>query len=445
VSWPVAVVPLGGVACGTLLWRWRGRLHVTVVVKAAFTLVPDGSATLATDAAIATSDVPHPGVLGIRVASDLVPYRARADVTFVGHACSLPGKPVTSAAVRLAIVPGTADADPATRLDRTLHVYGDRDASDAVMPFARMPLVYERGAPACLRSGADCNVVDATDPRAAGGLGPLPARAAVPGAVLELGDDVDWSAFQSAPAEQRLAFLRGDEWIVLVGLHAALPRLCSRLPSVRALARAGRRSDPSAHRDVALVADTLAIDGDRAACAVGWRGSFALPGDESSLADLEIVAGVEIGGQPIAWPEAATLGTAPLSDEELRAARGPALPFQRPRAPAPVEPPPADDELPGTLALSDEQQAMLAQMRSGGAPFPLAAAEAPDEPLHLAPFPGAPWTGQTAPPPPPIDADALGTLDLSRLLPAASSEADPLATSLGDDLGAQFLAARPAR
>ena len=91
---------------------------------------------------------------------------------------------------------------------------------------------------------------DPRDPRRPAGFGPIarawPARKrllgatprrALEGPVAEIPSPFDWSYFQAAPVDQRTDFLGGDEWIVLEGLHPALPLLRTRLPGVRGMAR----------------------------------------------------------------------------------------------------------------------------------------------------------------------------------------------------------------
>ena len=69
----------GAVSCATVLWRFRGRLQLTVVVKALFAIVPDGIATPAGPETIAPADRHRDNnpTRSLEVASDLPPYLAR--------------------------------------------------------------------------------------------------------------------------------------------------------------------------------------------------------------------------------------------------------------------------------------------------------------------------------------------------------------------------------
>ena len=86
---PVAIHTDASVSCTTaVLWRFRGRLQLTVVVKSVFALVPDGAATHAGPGEIVAEDRTHGGhpSRSVEVAGDLAPYLTRCDVLFTGHA-----------------------------------------------------------------------------------------------------------------------------------------------------------------------------------------------------------------------------------------------------------------------------------------------------------------------------------------------------------------------
>ncbi len=368
---PLPVTSLGPVACGAVVWRFRGGLRVTVAVKATFSLVPGGVATLRAPVDLVLRDVSfdRDPSMSLERAGELVPFRARADITFVGHAYAPPGQAVPAMSVRLAV------HRDRPLVEKTLHVFGDRHpaAPGTPSPFPRMPIRYERayGGPSFeanpVGRGAEAaapaapNVVDVTDPRRPAGFGPLAAhwlarrrllgslaRSALEAPIVEIPDDVAWDWFQAAPADQQAPYLHGDEWIVLDGLHPALPRVQTQLPSARGVARVyldGRTSD------VELQADTLAIDGDTQSCSVVWRGRFALSG-EGALASARIVGGLEMPGHPVAWPEAALpvvrrppahlASTSGLSDEaQLAMGLKRAVPFSPAATGDTLLPPPA--------------------------------------------------------------------------------------------------------
>ena len=410
---PLHVSPLAGppVACGAVAFRHRGQLRVTPIVKATFSLVHDGVAVLTAPSGLATGELRagDPPASSARAASDLVPYRPRVDVTFVGHAHASAAGPRAVTAVRLAVFREQAI------LDKTLHVYGDWSTTAPIepRPFDRMPMVYERACGSEVQNPvgtARPNLVDPRDPKRPACFGPIsadwPSRARLLGAmdrraldapVAEIPDAFDWRYFQAAPPDQQIDVLRGGEWIVLDGLHPTLPRLQTRLPPVAAVARVQRSGGPEGTGEeiLALVLDTLAIDGDRQTCEVVWRASFLVPSGEAALPLLRIAAGLDVPGLATAAPaRRAAPATSVLSVMDDRAAgAAPATPFEAAR-----RPPPDTLDVP-------------AQEASGmglAAPFPLASPTAarPEAP----PIAGAPWAALPVARPPEIGDANDGTL-----------------------------------
>ncbi|WP_433932663.1 DUF2169 domain-containing protein [Sorangium cellulosum] len=332
-----AVTALPGTTATAMAWRTaQGQLHLTAIVKATFAFAPDSEMPVVAPQPIFRGEVHHGNnpIRGIRFASDLAPYLGRADVMFTGHAYAPRGTRAQSMHVRLAV----ADSRRIL-LDRQLLVR-DRDG------FERMPLTCDRAA-----SGVDgqenpfgrgpdpaaANIVDPRDPSRPAGFGPiaraLPARRRRLGAtprkaleapIVEIPDGFDWGYFQAAPEGQQIDHLRGDEWILLEGLHPSLPRLAMRLPGARGAARIHGLGDLGVAEGMRLdlVADTLHIDGEDQRCTVVWRRSFPLP-HAGALAAVRIVAGVELAGIPVAWapPQRATRAeaTAPVSSQRGRA------------------------------------------------------------------------------------------------------------------------------
>ncbi|WP_437927502.1 DUF2169 domain-containing protein [Sorangium sp. So ce291] len=312
------VVALPGAAAAAVAWRSRGQLNVTVIAKATFAFAPDAETPRVAPQEIFTANVHHDGspLSSVRFTSDLAPYLARADVLFTGHACAPPGTSVQSLPVRLAIF----DRGRAV-LDKSLLVQ-DRT------PFHALPLVYERA-----HRGADGQenplgvdpkagkeqptVLDPLRPERPAGYGPIarawPARkrllggtspSALGGAIQEIPEPFDWSYFQSAPPDQWIDHLRGGEWLVLHGLHRAVPHLKMRLPEARGLARVHGLSGFGVEEGqlLALNADTLRIDGEEERCTLVFRRSFPVP-SEAALARVRVVAGVEQAGAPLEWPQ----------------------------------------------------------------------------------------------------------------------------------------------
>lgn len=314
---PILVTTDGVVAASTVLFRYRGQLSAAVVVKATFAIDPSGALETST-AELATGERTYESspTRSVELSSDLAPYKARCDVTLVGHAYPPGGRPATHASTRLAIVRD----DGSRPLDKTLQV-SERQ------PFERVPIVYERavGGPGEANPyGTEApTIVDVADAKRPGGYGPISRfspprkqlvrgvdRQALEGALLELPETIAWDYFQSAPRDQQIDYPRGGEWLVLDGVHPTLPRVQLRLPAARGAARVFAHGAPG--RPIDLVCDTVAIDADRMRLSMVWRGRHVV--DAASTAPVTIASGLERPGVAIDWPRiAAASPTAPLA------------------------------------------------------------------------------------------------------------------------------------
>lgn len=491
---PFQIVPVSPVAVGGLVWRRGGRLRASIIVKATFAFAP-GLMPLADPVAIRTDEVHHGGspARSIREGVDVVPPLSHAEVLFVGHAHAPGGEPVTTMRARLAVV-----RNQWPLVDKTLEITGDRTARGGdPRPFTRMELTYERAAggagsvdnPLGLGAGkspdrALPNVAYADPGNAApASFGPIShywpsrkrflqgrPRKLFDAPIVELPDDFDVEYFQSAPRDQRFSSLRGDEYIVLEGLHPTEPNLALRLPGARAAARL--HTADGQQMPVALAADTLLIDGDAGRCAVVWRGSHVIPSEET-LAGMLVLAGVELPGQPIDWPSVPParqrMGTVVLPDasdavpppragtlviEPAAPAAGRrgtvVLPDTAPPAPrtrmgtmvlpdAAAPPAPREEQkstvilptaalIPGIVpTLMDDEEGLMetAYGDPSATPQPVApfAIAAPgSSPGHVAPIPGAPWApGNPAARPPRPSPSWESTLDITPDDPSADA------------------------
>jgi len=155
------------------------------------------------------------------------------------------------------------------------------------------------------------SIVDPNNPKRAAGLGPVPpswsARqealggadaSALAGPVPTLREGMD-AYFNSAPPDQQLAALRGDESVLMSGLHPGIAEVTWRLPGVRAHAVLDLRGS---RREVSLEADTLWIEGERLRCAITWRGSIALDAaDAAGLDSARLMATLARLDKPPSW------------------------------------------------------------------------------------------------------------------------------------------------
>jgi hypothetical protein len=323
-GWPVVVVPVGALGTGSSLFRAQGELRALLVVKAAFQLRPGRHATLGPAPAVRRADEhrSHSPLCSLRAASDLAPFRERCDVSLVGHCHAPAGRTVQAAAVRLTLYQGRE-----LLVDKRLYVHGDRKrAEDPAAPFERMPLVYERafGGAGCAENPVGVglastdpqpNLLCPADPRRPAGFGPISrywrmlqlglseaARQALAEPIVEIPERIDWSYFQSVPADQQCRPLSGEEWLLLEGMHPTEARLQCGLPSVRAEARLWSRAATRTHPGlpIALRADDLAIDMDAERFTVCWRGSFPVPTVEA-LSGVRVGAALSLRGEAIDW------------------------------------------------------------------------------------------------------------------------------------------------
>lgn len=427
------VAPLRGAAATAIPWRSKGELHVTVIAKASFAFAPDAEMPRVEPQAILRAEVhlaDNPAK-SVRFTSDLAPFRGRVDVLFTGSAHAPGGGAARSLPVRLALVRGNE-----TILDKRLLI---QDSGG----FQRMPVTYERalrgptGLENPLGVAESPTIIDPARPDRPAGFGPI-ARAwpvrkrllgstplkALDSALLDIPDGFDWTYFQAAPADQRVDVLRGDEWIVLEGLHPTQSPLRTRLPGVRGVARVHGLAAFGVPDGQALelAADTLRIDGDEQRCTLVFRRSFPIT-SEAALAALQVVAGVEIAGEALSsedWPDPRALGAEPPSAApDDQTSPGATLRLDED---TPASPRPRRESLASTLAIPPDLADAPPQKPalpfeaapSGNAPSPYAVASSPRERSPHVP------TGTLALPPEP--AGSLESAPLSA--PAAEAPAD---------------------
>jgi hypothetical protein len=328
-SWPTAIAPIGPVALGSVRWSNRGQRHLSIVVKARFALRHEAPMVITGPSPLVERDEHRDGdpTKSLAAASDVVPYRSRADVWLTGHAHGPQDRAVLATVVRLALYRGGH-----ALVDKTIHVVGTRKVAGASPEaFRRMPLVYERAFGGVgfddnpVGVGADerqlfPNLVHPQVLERPAGFGPISrywkarrgeldasARRAVAQAEPDLPDAFDFDYFQAAPVDQRVPYLHGDEWLVLEGMHPTLLRVHSRIPRARAVARWIVGDEPG--DAIALVADALAIDADAQTCSITWRGSVRV--DRDDLGDVVVAGGVDIDGRGVDWSQARVTWIAP--------------------------------------------------------------------------------------------------------------------------------------
>ncbi|WP_437840555.1 DUF2169 domain-containing protein [Sorangium sp. So ce1153] len=390
-------------AIDSIPWRHEGKLRLTVVVKASFSIDASPMRPAETVEPIRAKDVLHrrgPTAHAIAT-SDRVPYRQYVDVTALGHACAPGGRPVAEMTARFALVQRGAPG-----FDKAVRVVGRRARPGMPPdPFARLPITYERaagglGAP---DNPAGCgedddelpNVLDPVDPRRPAGFGPVAAswpsrskrlaasaRAGLDAAVMEVPSGIDWTYFQGAPRDQWVSSLQPGAVVVLEGFHPERPRIQSALPDARVdgAVYGLDDADPDAPKRLVFHADGLHVDADRLLCTITWRAHVDLR-ELAQRERLMVVAGVGVGSAPQVPPRRPA--------RPAPAAAGPS------RSSEPREPRRPEGGAGGTLGI-DEVRAPVRAAPPPGPPPP----SAPLPGVSVQPPPSAPLPGVSAQPPP---------------------------------------------
>ena len=411
----LGVEPIGQLACARVLWRFGGTVMATIVAKATFAFVPDGTMTVCEPEPVRTRDEHEQGhpARSIVGASELAPMLRQAEVVVVGHAHAPPG--ATTSRVRLALAGARGRL-----LDKVLEVVGSLGDDGTREPIGTLRLGYERAlggigfADNPIGTGVGDspppNFVDPHGPTTVpAALGPVPSafparrrllhglsRKRLEQPIAEIPGDFDWTYFQCAPPDQRLPRLHGDEWLMLEGMSADRTAIRTQLPGVQAMTRVYGVA-PWAPSEVPLVADTLHVDADAGRCTLVWRGSFPLVGDEV----LAVGCALMWPGRAVSWPE--ELATVELSDADLE------------EAPPSRHALGAEPKFAGTLPMTPGEVAAVAH----ATPVPFGVGPQARARRTLPAIPGAPWAPPEAAasvrPVPAPRPDVRGTLPLGGL------------------------------
>lgn len=418
------IVSAGPLPAASLIWQPRpGAWVLTVVAKATYLLRPGELALAPSQESPAAEDRyagddPARALLRPR---DLVPAKPLADVLLIGSAFAPDRRPARSLVVRLNV--GEIDKRLEVVADRWLH--GNGAVSEGA-PFAQMPLGWERSAGGAANPvGIAAGVADAEGRKllpnlqragaSAGsfesvGFGPIspswPARRSRLGggeatfsihdlAARPLPEGMDLGYFNAAPADQQVRTLGASETIVLEHLHPEHARLVTRLPGHVARATfEGRRSGAVT---IAMRADTLLIDTDRALVTLTFRGMLPLESaDEPGRVTVTMAtSGSEPSGvvrapeiaSPLPQVMRAPRALQATADIPLSARQAAVLPFQQ-RPPEAREAPVSAAPAPESASLATPRPAPVSSPWASGAPR-IVEAPAPFDPLP-SPAPRAP-------------------------------------------------------
>ncbi len=416
----------------SLLWQPQPSVWMlTVVCRATFQLRP-GESVLAPDQEDPIEHDDHwndDAGRSLRVASDLVPMKPRADITLVGHAFAPGHAAVRSLVVRLLV----------GELDKSIEVLGDRSFDqDGTLhegpPFSRMPLVYERAAggpdtanPVGLRGQLNAYgriavpnlqapgmlITTPSDYIEPVGFGPIApswptrlerlGRSGADGALLDvhsgpLPEDLDPSYFNHAPRDQQVQILRDNERIVLEHLHPDHPRFVTNLPGVRPRAAVERQG---VTQNVPLRCDTLWIDTDRALCTLTWRAQIPVkhpdePGRVVISVDNPGQSGIRMPSSRLQRPVEDASDTLVPATRTPKPTESRVLPF----SPAP-EPSTESRVLPFSPAPEQRRPSEKGAATGAGLPFiesPVKAPPGPPPPRPSSQIPAAPKPALPLPP-----------------------------------------------
>ncbi|MFO0551741.1 MAG: DUF2169 domain-containing protein [Polyangiaceae bacterium] len=294
-------------SAATLVWsRTPRKYSLTIIVKGTFELRRSGPAVLRDEAAPLQGDVrvdPDDPASSLAYASDFAIEKPRADVTLVGSARAAKDEPTAMMVVRFQF--------GAEAFDRTIRVFGDRVLEPtahryrAPQPFTRMALQWENAvqdpqnpvgrstrAPTTPAKVALPNLETTEQSQSdSTAICFAPIDASWPPRRVRLGTfddgwladrwpffpaDFDPAFFQSAPREQQVDRIRGDEPYRLEGLVTGEPVFEGRLPGVRARAFLQRsNAGGEGFSEVPLVLDTVHFDTDAATVTLVWRAVVA--------------------------------------------------------------------------------------------------------------------------------------------------------------------------
>jgi len=359
------VVSTGPLRTATLGWLLsNGAPALTVVCKASYHLQPDES-PLAPEQEAPNEDDSYwddDARKSLSLATDLVPYKARADVVLVGHAFAPEQKPVRSLAARLMVGP----------IHKAIEVYGERAfLLDGELRegagFAKGRLNYERaagGADSTNPVGMRFDVVNSLgmtplpnlqpsgtfvarrgDTFAAIGFGPIAPgwpgrRNKLHGPATSFGgrgwneqplpEGIEPAYFNVAPFDQQMDAIQPNERIVLENLHVQYARLSTRLPGIEPVGIVERPGQPP--QKLPLLCDTLWIDTDRGICHLVWRGTVTLTHPAEAG---RIVISTSGDGASVAVPERQSREMISVTETTMAPmlvpASHPTMPFAAPR------------------------------------------------------------------------------------------------------------------
>jgi hypothetical protein len=330
----VTLVEVCPLKAAWLMWQpSQGAPVLTVIVKASYELQPGKTPLAEVQDDVNGRDLHSENnpKLGLHSATDMVPYKPRADVTVVGRAFAPPNELARSVVARVQV----------GSVDKKIEVCGERYINRrgqlrAEAHFSKMHIGYERAAggpdsvnPVGLNLSAepdDKGRVYLPNIQVVGqviggrgsemkptGFGPIssnwPTRRALLRAKLSdswTGDrwlderfpeDWNWSYFNVGPMDQQLDEIHCDEKILIEHLHPDEAKLEMQLPGIRPVVFLEHRNNAEV---VPVRGDTLWIDTNRLKQTVTWRGQISLADVDE---EVRVFVAMADPGAELSWED----------------------------------------------------------------------------------------------------------------------------------------------
>jgi hypothetical protein len=274
----VDIVSISPLRVASLFWRTgRETWQMTAICRGTYSLTHGDPVLLPEQEEPEASDVVVRGFPGadVHCPSDMVPRKAKVDVLLVGAAHAREGA-VDARTVRLFV------GDRMHSVDKTVDVPPESGGHLGAIGFGPLgpmspPRARRLSEAGLIRPPASCE----------GYLFP---------------PNFDFAYFNTAPEDQQLDRLRGDEQIMLEGAHPLLKQLVTRLPDHEAIAFLD--VPDATPLKVPMECDTLWIDAYRSIFTLTWRGQ--VPKAHPQRAGRVVVAAGK-AGYPMTWEEVLAL------------------------------------------------------------------------------------------------------------------------------------------
>ncbi|MDN4502261.1 DUF2169 domain-containing protein [Alteromonadaceae bacterium BrNp21-10] len=315
-----------------------GQDSLTMIVKGAFQLNPNGKSTIleGDDLAQPMGDLFYQenDKASVTYASDFCLFKHHADMTLTGTCYTPNGSEIAGTQVTFGV----------GNWRKSLAVFGDRywvgNKPSQPIPFTNMPIIYEN---AYGGFGYDKNPVgkgiraitlptgqflhplpNIEDPNhfvSAPSQQPLPAGFAplqpgwgtrpTPKGTYDkkylkknwpyFPDDFDWRHFNSAPQNQQFSqYLQGDETLYFENMHPEVTQYSSQLPAIRP--RLFVTTAPNKLHEIPLNLDTLSVNMDEEKLVLVWRGLLGVPSESFAEDTLFFLADEDMSQpQPIEY------------------------------------------------------------------------------------------------------------------------------------------------